>query len=125
MQIELLRDLREPVRVAALAASSGVSARTLTRRFKSATGVSISEYLQRRRLDEAQALLRRTNLSVTEVASSVGLSDPSHFTRTFRQHTGLTHRSGPQFGRRALASASFLAELAGLIQFGLNARPFM
>ena len=90
VQIELLRDLREPVRVAALAASSGVSARTLTRRFKSATGVSISEYLQRRRLDEAQALLRRTNLSVTEVASSVGLSDPSHFTRTFRQHTGLT-----------------------------------
>ena len=56
-----------------LAASSGVSARTLTRRFKSATGVSISEYLQRRRLDEAQALLR-PNLSVTEVASSVGLS---------------------------------------------------
>lgn len=90
VQIELLRDLREPVRVAALAASSGVSARTLTRRFKSATGVSISEYLQQHRLDEAQALLRRTNLSVIEIGSAVGLHDPSHFTRTFRQLTGLT-----------------------------------
>ena len=89
-QTELLRDLREPVRLASLAASSGVSARTLTRRFKSATGVSISEYLQLRRLDEAQALLRRTNLSVTEVGSAVGIHDPSHFTRTFKQLTGLT-----------------------------------
>ena len=126
VQIELLRDLREPVRVAALAASSGVSARTLTRRFKSATGVSISEYLQRRRLDEAQALLRRTNLSVTEVASSVGLSDPSHFTRTFRQHTGLTPTAFRTAVRqKGFGVSLFPAELAGLIQFGLNARPFM
>ena len=93
VQIELLRDLREPIRLGALAASSGVSERTLTRRFKSATGVSISAYLRQRRLDEAQALLRCTNLSVTEVGSAVGLYDPSHFTRTFRQLTGLTPTS--------------------------------
>ena len=41
-------------------------------------------------LDEAQALLRRTNLSVTEVGGAVGIHDPSHFTRTFKQLTGLT-----------------------------------
>ncbi|GIR69431.1 MAG: hypothetical protein CM15mP74_06820 [Halieaceae bacterium] len=53
-------------------------------------GVTISAYLRERRLDEAQSLLRRTNLSVTEVGSAVGHPDPSHFTRMFREQTGLT-----------------------------------
>ena len=110
IQIELLRDLREPIRIAELAASSGVSERTLARRFRSATGVSISGYLQQRRLDEAQALLRRTNLSVTEVGSAVGLHDPSHFTRTFRQLTGLT----PTAFRTAVRQKGFgVAQLPG------------
>jgi AraC-like DNA-binding protein len=50
----------------------------------------MSGYLQRRRIDEAQSLLRRTNLSITEVGNTIGLGDPSHFTRMFREQTGLT-----------------------------------
>ena len=79
------------------------SPRTLIRRFKSATGVSIGQYLQQRRLDEAQALLRRTNLSITEVGVAVGLNDPSHFSRMFREQTGLT----PSAFRTAVRDKSF------------------
>ena len=70
--------------MAALAVQLGVSPRTLIRRFKSATGVSIGQYLQQRRLDEAQALLRRTNLSITEVGVAVGLNryEGGHLART-------------------------------------------
>lgn len=89
-QAELIRDLRAPAPLAVLAERLDISTRTLTRRFKSATGVSISSFLQQRRVDEAQSLLRRTNLSITEVGNTVGLGDPSHFARMFREKTGLT-----------------------------------
>ena len=89
-QIEISRDLRSVIRLQDMAQKLGVSARTLARRFSAATGVSMTEYRQQRRLDEAQALLRRTNLSIMEIGHAVGLTDASHFTRMFREQTGLT-----------------------------------
>ena len=103
VQTELNRDLRAAPAMSALASQLGVSSRTLIRRFKSATGVSIGQYLQQRRLDEAQALLRRTNLSITEVGVAVGLNDASHFSRMFREQTGLT----PSAFRTAVREKSF------------------
>jgi transcriptional regulator GlxA family with amidase domain len=105
VQTELNRDLRAAPAVTALASQLGVSTRTLMRRFKFATGVSIGQYLQQRRLDEAQALLRRTNLSITEVGVAVGLHDASHFSRMFREKTGLT----PSAFRTAVRDKSFAA----------------
>jgi len=89
-QIEIGRDLRSVIPLQDMAQKLGVSARTLARRFSAATGVSMTEYRQQRRLDEAQALLRRTNLSIMEIGHAVGLTDASHFTRMFREQTGLT-----------------------------------
>ena len=105
VQTELNRDLRAAPAMTALASQLGVSTRTLMRRFKFATGVSIGQYLQQRRLDEAQALLRRTNLSITEVGVAVGLHDASHFSRMFREKTGLT----PSAFRTAVRDKSFAA----------------
>lgn len=105
VQTHLNRDLRATPAMSALATQLGVSPRTLIRRFKSATGVSIGRYLQQRRLDEAQALLRRTNLSITEVGVAVGLHDASHFSRMFREQTGLT----PSAFRAAVRNKSFAA----------------
>ncbi len=110
VQTELNRDLRTTPPMNALAAQLGVSSRTLIRRFKSATGVSIGQYLQQRRLDEAQALLRRTNLSITEVGVAVGLNDASHFSRMFREQTGVT----PSAFRTAVRDKSFSANASTL-----------
>ena len=110
VQTELNRDLRAAPAMTALAAQLGVSPRTLIRRFKSATGVSIGQYLQQRRLDEAQALLRRTNLSITEVGVAVGLNDASHFSRMFREQTGVT----PSAFRTAVRDKSFEAKASTL-----------
>ena len=107
VQTELNRDLRAAPAIRALASQLGVSSRTLIRRFKSATGVSIGQYLQQRRLDEAQALLRRTNLSITEVGVAVGLNDASHFSRMFREQTGIT----PSAFRTAVRDKSFAANV--------------
>ena len=88
---EWLREqLREPISMDALAARLRCSTRTLNRRFRNATGHSPSAYLRRQRLNEAQELLRATNLSVGEVAWQVGLHDVSYFTKLFHRHAGLT-----------------------------------
>jgi transcriptional regulator GlxA family with amidase domain len=105
-QTEIAKDLRSLPSVPNLAERLGVSGRTLTRRFKMAAGLSIGDYALQRRLDEAQSLLRRTNLSVTEVADAVGLTDPSHFTRVFKKQLGLT----PTRYRAAVRNKTFSPE---------------
>ena len=88
-QIEISRDLRSVIRLQDMAQQLGVSARTLARRFSAATGVSMTEYRQPRRLAEAQALLRRTNLSIMEIVRAVGLTESSHWTRLLRKRDGV------------------------------------
>lgn len=74
-----------------LARELHVSVRTLQRAFAS-TGESAAAYMRRRRLEEARlALTAPSNrLSVTELAAYWQFADSSHFTRTFKQHYGLT-----------------------------------
>ena len=50
--------------------------------------LSFGEYLRKRRIEKALELLGATDYSLTEIAYLTGFSDQSHFTRTFRQHTG-------------------------------------
>lgn len=50
--------------------------------------LSFGEYIRKRRIEKALELLETTDYSLTEIAYLTGFSDQSHFTRTFRQHTG-------------------------------------
>ena len=50
--------------------------------------LSFGEYIRKRRIEKALELLGATDYSLTEIAYLTGFSDQSHFTRTFRQHTG-------------------------------------
>ncbi|GLS05106.1 hypothetical protein GCM10007860_22560 [Chitiniphilus shinanonensis] len=76
--------------VADLARWCGSNRTTLNTHFRKLTGASVRDYVIRLRIDTAAALLRDTLLPVTEIMSRVGYENPSHFTRTFRQLTGLT-----------------------------------
>lgn len=62
----------------------------LSKHFRYETGSSIIDYLIRIRMDKACTLLRQTDLSLQEIAESVGYSDVSYFIRTFKKHTGVT-----------------------------------
>jgi transcriptional regulator GlxA family with amidase domain len=64
--------------------------RTLKRRFKSATGSSLIEYIQNLRIEEAKRLLESENTPVDDISVSVGYEDPSFFRRLFKRGTGLT-----------------------------------
>ncbi len=85
--------LGEPVSVAELAAAACMSRFHLARLFRASTGASPMAYLRRRRIEQAQVLLRRGGRKVSEIASDLCFFDQSHFVRSFRQATGCTPRS--------------------------------
>ena len=60
----------------------------LSRRFKKETGMTITEYQQDLRINQAKHLLRTENLPVDEIAWIVGYKDPSYFGRVFKNATG-------------------------------------
>lgn len=71
-----------------LARESGVSQAHFARSFKEAFGVPPHRYLLTRRIEKATALLRDTDLSITEIAFQTGWNSLGTFGRTFRDITG-------------------------------------
>ncbi|EDR1715346.1 helix-turn-helix transcriptional regulator [Salmonella enterica] len=73
-----------------LAATVGYSRKTIETWFREAYGITIGDYLFRRRMSRASVLLRLTCLSVTEIAILLNYSSSQNFTRAFRKFTGTT-----------------------------------
>ena len=73
-----------------LAAMVHVSSGYLGRIFKKETGMAISDYIVKKRISVAKQLLSKTSLSITDVASRVGFTYSSYFTKTFKEHTQMT-----------------------------------
>jgi|SRR5665213_186224 len=84
------------LRQAAVAASCGMSSCTFSRAFKTAYGLTFSEYLMRFRIARACRLLRQGSQSATGAGLAVGFEDPSHFARTFRKLLGTSPSSYQQ-----------------------------
>ena len=82
----------EPITTASIAAAFHMDEHYLCRLFKSQMGVPPGKYINIYRIEKAQALLRNTELSVTDIALAVGFDDASYFARIFKKQTGLTPR---------------------------------
>jgi transcriptional regulator GlxA family with amidase domain len=102
--------LDRPVALTDLAAAVNLSPSRMARVFKQHTGKPPARYLHDLRLARARVLLERTYLSVKQVMTCVGLSDPSHFSRDFRRAHGF---SPSHLRQRSWAADAFR-----------NARPF-
>ncbi len=85
----LQANLDQRVSITALARRLGLSARTLNRRFRRATGMTPQAYLQTLRIAAARDLLKHSNLAVSEIAWRVGFTDTSYFSALFRRHCGV------------------------------------
>lgn len=81
---------QETIRVNDLADQFAISRRTLERRFKKATSNTVTEYIQRVKVEAAKKDLERTRKNVNEVMYDVGYSDTKSFRDLFRRITGLT-----------------------------------
>ena len=83
------RDYAEPLDVDALARGAHMSAGHLSRQFKAAYGESPYSYLMTRRIERAMALLRRGELSVTDICFAVGFSSLGTFSTRFAELVGM------------------------------------
>ncbi|TCK23047.1 helix-turn-helix transcriptional regulator [Pseudonocardia endophytica] len=96
------REYAQPLDVEALARGANMSAGHLSREFKRAYGESPYSYLMTRRIERAMALLRRGELSVTEVCFTVGCSSLGTFSTRFTELVGVS----PSVYKRQAARAA-------------------
>lgn len=83
---------READAIKRVVALANTPERTLKRRFKTATGTTLIDYLQNVRVEEAKRLLESGQMPVEEISVAVGYEDQSFFRRLFKRSTGLTPR---------------------------------
>lgn len=84
------RDYAEPLDVPALARAALMSPGHFSRSFRAAFGESPYSYLMTRRIERAKALLRRGDLTVTEVCFAVGCTSLGSFSSRFTELVGET-----------------------------------
>ena len=96
------REYAQPLDVEALARGAYMSAGHLAREFRLAYGESPYGYLMTRRIERAMALLRRGDLSVTEVCFAIGYSSLGTFSSRFTELVGVP----PSVFRRQAARAT-------------------
>jgi AraC-like DNA-binding protein len=110
-----LRDhLAEQIRIKHLASLVALSPFYFVRTFKQHVGVPPHQYLIGVRMERACELLATSTLSATQICPRVGFTTLSHFTNTFRRHTGMS----PIAYRRAVADRTAQARSEGPLRRG-------
>ncbi|MEV8421097.1 GlxA family transcriptional regulator [Streptomyces niveus] len=85
-----LRRLGEPLTLTALARHAAVSPRTFSRRFVEDTGYTPMQWVMRARVDAARELLERSELSIEQIATDVGLGTGTNLRLHFQSTLGTT-----------------------------------
>jgi AraC-like DNA-binding protein len=83
-------NLGRPITAAELAGIAGISADYLVKKFCQETGMTIKQYLAKRRCEVAADLLTESEISIQEIAAYVGYEDNSYFTRVFKEKMGVS-----------------------------------
>jgi AraC-like DNA-binding protein len=86
---QMLEHPETPPVIKELAVFANMSPSKLKRLFKQIFGNSIFSYYQEFRMKEAARLLKEEKLSVSDVGYALGFTNLSHFSRVFKEHTGL------------------------------------
>jgi len=93
VQQELEAQYKSNVSIDGLANDIGMSRRTLLRRFKSATGNTPSEYLQRVRIEAAKRYLESDQIPIDHIPSMIGYEDYGFFLKLFKKHVGVSPKA--------------------------------
>jgi transcriptional regulator GlxA family with amidase domain len=83
-------NFQEKITVDQLAATFAIGRRNFERRFKKATANTVTEYIQRVKIEAAKMSLESSKNNINEVVYNVGYTDPKAFRTTFKKITGLS-----------------------------------
>lgn len=86
----ICKHLYEDISLSQLAQTVGMNSNYLSQMFKKQTGISISGYIQKERVEEAKKRLELSNDSIMDISTSLNFTDQSYFTKIFRKFTGIT-----------------------------------
>jgi AraC family transcriptional regulator len=103
--------LGDAITLADIANATRLSRMHFAAQFKAATGLRPHEYVLRRRVERAKELLCRSNLTLVDVALSVGFQTQAHFTTVFRRFVGDTPSMWRRINEEALASTQTTSAL--------------
>lgn len=84
--------LSEPITVEAISSHVNLSYTYFSGMFKNETGMTVSQYLLEKRIEQAKKSMRETTMNLSEIAMSVGYSDAKHFSKVFRKATSITYK---------------------------------
>ena len=84
------RRITERIDVSELARAMFISRTHLAARFKRESGMTLTEFILKEKTEEAKRLLRYSDKSILAIGEYLAFSSHSHFTRTFKQYTGMT-----------------------------------
>lgn len=86
----MMENYDKEIRLEELSMMSFFSRNYFCKLFKDTTGMTVSEYIQKLRIQEACKLLKGTNKSVLEISSLVGYNDIKFFNNVFKRNTGVS-----------------------------------
>jgi AraC-like DNA-binding protein len=104
-EAHIIRHMAEPLSTARIARALRINPDYLNRAFRKVHGITITEYLHRRKLKDAALMLRESTDSIAEIASACGYGTPVHFRRMFQRFNGVTPRDYRQLHARAFVNA--------------------
>jgi AraC family transcriptional regulator len=82
--------LDSEISLASLAEEAGYSRGHFLKMFRASMGMTPNRYVLQRRVEHAQSLLKRRDISIIDVAADCGFSSQAHLTHVFRQQLGVT-----------------------------------
>jgi len=84
----IITNLSEPISVNGIAEFVGVSRSHLSTLFKKKTGISIHSFIEKKRIEVSDHLLKSSSLTIQEVAEKVGIEDAKYFSKWYKKCTG-------------------------------------
>ena len=79
-----------PISLSLIADNIDINSSHLSRQFKKETNMTVTEFINKRRIKEAMFLIEQNNNSITEIALMVGYENHNYFCKVFKQMTSLT-----------------------------------
>jgi YesN/AraC family two-component response regulator len=90
----------QPISLTEVAVKSNVSPNYLSSLFRKIVGISLKEYINRKKIEESKYFLEHTHSSLLDIALLFAFSDQSYYTALFRKYNGITPKKYRQLGNQ-------------------------